>query len=350
MSLSSRFWLGDPVPELEELYQRYARSFPQQCELIRIGTSFRGRPLYAFRVGHGALTLAVVAGEHSQEPLNAFGITAFADSILNGVGLDGEDLSPWAADTLQQQSLYLIPIINVDGVARFVRQVPNSWIPAKYDVEGWDPYVAGIREPMLTYGLTRGSPGFNRLSEQQLRAWTEEHGGALGWLFTDQGVDLWEDWEKFDAPETRALNDFLLKIQPDCLFNLHNQETPTNMFVPIPSAHGRAARTQVEYGEEMMTQLKEAGVPCSHHSTRTYDYKEHFQQLPDRYYLRHQCLVLFGEVANGYMPERLRQMMRSNPLQRRDADNVPPTQDDIIRTVWIWLKALVDMGGQRSYR
>jgi hypothetical protein len=250
---------------------------------------------------------------------------------------------------LEQQTLYLVPILNVDGVARFVRQVPNCWFAGVYDVEGWDAYVAGIREPMLTYGLTRGSPGFNKLTDQQLTEWTQQRGGPLGWLFSDQGVDLWEDWEKFDAPETRALRDFLDKIEPHCLLNLHNQETPSNMFVPIPSAHGQAARTQVEYGEEMMTQLLEAGVPCSVHSTRTYDYKEYFQQFPDRFYLEHRCLVLFGEVANGYMPDRLRQMMRATVLRRRDADNPAPSQEDIIRTVWIWLKALVDMGGRRSY-
>lgn len=349
MSLVEHFWFADPVKELEALYRRYAQQFAQQCELIQIGTSYRGRPLYALRVGHGPLKLAVVAGEHSQEPLNAFGITAFVHSLLLGTSLDGNDLSTWAADVLGQQSIYLIPILNVDGVARFVKQVPNCWLAGAYDVAGWDAYVAGIREPMLTYGLTRGSPGFNKLTEQQLKTWTEEYGQPLGWLFTDQGVDLWEDWEKFDAPETRALRDFLVNIQPRCLFNLHNHEIPTNMFVPIPSAQGQAARIQVEYGEGMMTQLIEAGVPCSLHSTRTYDYKEHFQQFPDRFYLGHRCLVLFGEVANGYMPDQLRAMMRSSPLRRRDADSVAPTQEDIIRTVWIWLKALVDMGGRRAY-
>ena len=350
MTLVEKFWWADPVSELEVRYKGYAERFPEQCALIQIGTSFRGCPLYAFRIGRGSLKLAVVAGEHSQEPLNAFGITAFVHSLLHGMGPDGEDLSAWAATVLERQTLFLIPIINVDGVARFVQQVPNCLLSEKYEVDGWDAYVAGIREPMLTYGLTRGSPGFNRLTEQQLETWTEERGGALGWLFTDQGVDLWEDWERFDAPETRALREYLAKIEPHCVLNLHNQETPSNMFVPIPSANGRAACTQVEYGEEMMTQLKEAGVPCSHHSTRTYDYKEHFQQLPDRFYLEHGCLVLFGEVCNGYIPDRLREMMRSEPLRRRDADAVAPTQEDIIRTVWIWLKALVDMGGQRSYR
>jgi hypothetical protein len=59
---------------------------------------------------------------------------------------------------------------------------------------------------------------------------------------------------------------------------------------------------------------------------------------------------LFGEVSNGFTPYWLRERMRSDPLRRRDAEVRAPTQAEIIRTVWVWLRALVDLGNGRLYR
>jgi hypothetical protein len=39
-----------------------------------------------------------------------------------------------------------------------------------------------------------------------------------------------------------------------------------------------------------------------------------------------------------------------DPLYRRGLDTPLPTQEQILRGVWIWLKTLVDMGGAREYR
>ena len=60
-------------------------------------------------------------------------------------------------------------------------------------------------------------------------------------------------------------------------------------------------------------------------------------------------LTLFGEVSGGVMFERSRGAMRDSPLGRRDADAPAPTQE-VLRGVWLWLKTLADMGGQRQYR
>jgi hypothetical protein len=201
---------------------------------------------------------------------------------------------------------------------------------------------------MSYFGLTRGVDLF--LTEEQLRIWTEERGGMLGQLWSDQGVDLWEDWKTFRAPETRALRDLLDAIEPDCVFEMHNHEIQTAMYVPIPAARGRDRQVQLEYGEEMMTALMEAHLPCSAHSVHTYHYPADLHQFPDIVYQRYGCLTLFGEVCFGMTLDRQREQMRTQPLRRRDAASREPTQEEILRSVWIWLKTLIDMGGSRRYR
>ena len=349
MQLVNQFWFADPVKAIQARFMQYAEQHPDQCDLLTIGPSYRGRTIYGLKIGQGNLKLAVVAGLHSQEPYNSFGITAFIHSLLTGVDLNDNDLSSWVADSLEKQTLYFIPLLNVDGATRFAEDVPNCWMHNRFDTTVWDEFSRCIREPMITYGLQRGAPGFNRLTDDQLRDWTEKRKERLGWLFSDQGVDLWEDWQEFAAPETRALRDFLTALRPHCVLELHSHEIPSRIYVPLPSAHGEAARVQMEYGEEMMTQLQEAGLPCSKHSTRTYAYKEHFQEFPDYVYLTHRCLVLWGEVSVGFLPDRGRVLMRDEPLNRRDADARTPTQEEIIRTVWVWLRALVELGNRRLY-
>ena len=344
-----RFWMSDPARDLPNIMSEFERASRGRFERLNIGATVAGRPILGAKVGGGPRRLVVIAGIHGHEPYNAFGMLLFLDALLGGRGPDGEDLSLWAGDSLAQQSIYLLPLVNADAAARFARRVPNCWLPARYGAGDHEDVSKLINEPLRTYGLVRGSHGLNRLTPAQVREWTVTRGQELGWLFNDEGVDLWEDWERFDAPETRALRDFLDDVEPTCVFELHNHEKPTNMFVPLPSTRGAAARLQVGYGEELMTRLRTAGLPHSNHSVRTYDYKEHFQRLPDVVHLRHRCLVLFGEVSMGFITDKMRAQMREDPLGRRDADAVLPTQEEIIRTVYVWLRALVHLGNQRGY-
>ena len=350
LDLVKRFWISDPARDLPAVVDEAAHASRGRCERLSIGTTVAGRPIVGARVGRGPTRLVVIAGVHGHEPYNAFGMLLFLSVLLFGAGPDGEDLSAWAGDLLARQSIYLLPLVNADAAARFARRVPNCWLRARYGDGDHDEVSGCINEPLRTYGLVRGSPGLNRLTAAQVHDWTVTRGQELGWLFNDEGVDIWEDWQRFDAPETRALRDFLDAVEPTCVFELHNHEKPSNMFVPLPSSRGPAARLQLRHGEELMTRLRAAGVPCTNHSVRTYAFKEApFQQLPDVVQQRHRCLVLFGEASMGFVTERLRAQMRGDPLACRDADAALPTQEEIIRTVFVWLRALADLGSQGRY-
>jgi hypothetical protein len=90
MGLVESFWMGDPALQLAEKLAGYAAEYPGQCELIDVGASHRGRRIPGLKAGDGALKLVVVAGMHSNEPYNAFGVTSFIHSLLAGAGLDDQ--------------------------------------------------------------------------------------------------------------------------------------------------------------------------------------------------------------------------------------------------------------------
>ena len=349
MKVMETFWLADPEQMAARLDALAAGSrFP--VETLRFGTSFRGRDLVALRAGTGKLQAVLVAGLHAAEYGAPYGFLAFAHSLATGRDLDGEDVSGWVEQTLAEQTITVVPLLNVDGAIRMSRVLPGCWHPNRFGTtdEDFAEVTEFVRAPMAYFGLTRGKDLF--LTDEQISIWTQERGGTLGQLWSDQGVDLWEDWTNFRAPEARALRDLLAATAPDCVLELHGHELPTQMYVPLPSAQGAERRRQMEYAEAMMTALMEAGLPCSRHSVRTYHHPDDFHEFPDVVLQRHRCLVLFGEVSCGLMFDRARDRLRDSPLGRRDADAKMPNQDEILRSVWLWAKTLVDLGGRRAYR
>ena len=209
-------------------------------------------------------------------------------------------------------------MVNIDGAARMARFLPGCYTRNRFTADQYEAYTEFVRAPLGYFGLTRGKDLY--LTDEQLRIWTRERGGLLGQLWSDQGVDLWEDWKNFRAPESRALRDLLDEIRPACVFEMHCHEIPTAMYVPLPSAQGIDRRVQHEYGEEMMTVLMEAGIPCSRHSVRTYHFPDDLHQFPDVVYQRYGCLTLFGEVCFGLTLDRQReQLLRGQPLRGQPA-------------------------------
>lgn len=349
MELAQSFWLADPE-QLAGRLDALAEGATHPVRTIRFGQSYRGRDLVAFQAGAGSLQVVLVGGLHAAEYAGPYGFLSFAHTLATGRGLDGEDLSGWLRETLSAQTITVVPLLNVDGAIRMSRVLPGCWHPNRFGPSDADfsDVVEFVRAPLDHFGLTRGTD--LHLTEEQIRFWTEERGGVLGQLWSDQGVDLWEDWTHFRAPETRALRDLLAQIRPDGVLELHGHELPSAIYVPLPSAQGPDRRRQLEYGEELMTALLAADLPCSRHSVRTYHDRDEFHEFPDHVYRQHRCLTLFGEVNCGLIFDRGRERLRQNPLGRRDADARAPGQDEILRTVWLWAKTLIDLGGRRRYR
>ena len=114
MDIVSEFWLHDP----EQIADKLA-GFANNTNLqtFCFGKSFRGRDLIGFRAGTGKLKCLVVGGLHAAELAGPFGMLAFAYSLATGRSLDGDDISDWVGQTLDQQTITMIPGLNIDGTS-----------------------------------------------------------------------------------------------------------------------------------------------------------------------------------------------------------------------------------------
>ncbi len=347
MDIVNDFWLHNPEECLTKL-DAFASASKYPVKTIRYGTSFKDRELVALQAGTGPLNVVIVGGMHAAELVSGFGMLAFAYSLTSGRTLDGDDIDDWLRSLYERQTITLVPVHNIDGAVRMSKFLPGCYTRNRFDGSDMDAYSHFVRDPIQRFGLTRGVDHY--LTEEQVRIWVEDEGGMLGQLWSDQGVDLFEDWVNLRAPETQGLRKLLDDIRPHCIFEMHNHEVQTQMFVPIPAAEGSDRLVQVQYGEEMMTALMDADIPCSRHSTHMYSWPESMNQFPNAVYRRYGCLVLFAEICFGLTLDAQREMAKKNPLSRRDADAREPTQEEALRGVWIWLKTLIDMGGERGYR
>ncbi len=252
MDIVKDFWLHDPEQCFAKL-DSFAADSKYPLRTIRYGSSFSGRELVALRAGTGPLNVVIVGGMHAAELVSGYGMLAFAYSLASGQSLDGENVDDWLRAVYESQTITLIPVHNIDGAVRMSKFLPGCYTRNRFKGSDWDAYNHFVRDPIQRFGLTRGVDHF--LTEDQVRIWVEEEGGMLGQLWSDQGVDLFEDWANLRAPETQSLRNLLDEIRPHCIFEMHNHEVQTQMFVPIPAAEGSDRVAQLQYGEEMMTAL-----------------------------------------------------------------------------------------------
>lgn len=116
------------VENLKALVQKN----PTTTELITIGTSDSGQPIYGVKIGHGETPTLVVATHHGNE----YGSTAV------GMGM-AESLSE---NPIAGQTVYVIPVLNIAGYNsrnRYERDQNNRW----YDPNRNYPGPCGTEGP-----------------------------------------------------------------------------------------------------------------------------------------------------------------------------------------------------------
>ena len=348
--VAAEFWLKS-VEAIQERLSDFAER-ADDYELREIGQSYRGRPIHMLRIGRGPTKLAIVAAMHGYEVIGTFASLALVHSLLTGRDLDGSDVSGWAAETLSKQSIYLVPMASPDVTARFFKEFPSGHFSDRFseDASDWQVYYDHMNQPRPYFD--RKYPDENHMlgfSEEEMAEWNES-GRHLGLRWTEAGIDPWKDWLTFHIPETRALRDFLVELQSQCVFEIHNQGLPSSIFLPIPSARGEAAQKQLEYGEAIHIAARESGLPYTRHSMHTYQYSEHGMEFPDWALRELGCLVLWGELGTGFFNDSSREKQRQSLHHYLDADASTPSDEDLIKVGWIWLRRTTELGNERGYR
>ena len=182
-----------------------------------LGKSVQGRPLWFLRLGAGENRVLYHAGIHANEWITTPLLLRFCEALAKAFAAGGTILDRSAAEILDYASLTLIPQVNPDGA------------------------------DLVTGELRRGE---NYRQAQRIAADYPRFPFPAGWKANLRGTDLnlqfpagWEEAKKnkaaqgvvspapadyvgpapLSAPESRALYDFTLALQPRLTLSLHTQ-------------------------------------------------------------------------------------------------------------------------------
>lgn len=106
------------VEEIGGIMQQIAAEHPDRAQLVKIGDSYEGRPLWVLRITDGAVpgpkpALFVLANLHGRELITPEVALAFADYMLRYDGVDAD--VTWLMD---YQEMYILASANPDGHIR----------------------------------------------------------------------------------------------------------------------------------------------------------------------------------------------------------------------------------------
>jgi hypothetical protein len=239
-SEEERYWFFNARDGLER-FRCLAYAHPDVCALREIARSATGLPVYAMRLGQGKKQVAILSGMHGPEPSGPRGLLAYLDALLNttapfGISVDREKI-------LNATTLHLIPLLNPGGAQRFSQHFPDSWhgtwIPDWTEANKVRFFAEGNEPLHFFYGTYVKKPPM-RFTPEQIAQW-EATGHVLGSSLTDQGLDMWFDWDDTQGTETRATKNLLESVRPYCAVDFHNFMFPTEVFAPTVYSQGTAA-------------------------------------------------------------------------------------------------------------
>ena len=238
-----RYWFFSARDGLER-FRHLAYAHPDVCALREIARSATGLPVYVMRMGQGQKQVVILSGMHGCEPSGPRGLLAYLDALLNttapfGISVDREKV-------LKATTLHVIPLLNPGGAERFSQHFPGSWhgtwIPEWSDANKTKFFAEG-NEPMHFFYGTYVKKPLMRFTPEQVAQW-EATGHELGSSLTDQGLDMWFDWDDTQGMETRATKNLLESVRPHCVVDFHNFMFPTEVFAPTVYSQGGWAQEE----------------------------------------------------------------------------------------------------------
>jgi len=238
-----RYWFFSARDGLER-FRRLAYAHSDVCELREIARSVTGLPVYALRLGHGRKQVAILSGMHGPEPSGPRGLLAYLDALLNATAPFG--ISTEKEKTFEAITLHVIPLLNPGGAQRFSQHFPDSWhgtwIPDWTEANKTKFFAEGNEPAHFFYGTYVKKPPM-RFTPEQIAQW-EATGQVLGSSLTDQGLDMWFDWDDTQGMETRATKNLLESLHAYCVVDFHNFMYPTEVFGPTVYSQGGLAEEE----------------------------------------------------------------------------------------------------------
>ena len=112
---------ADVLTDLARLYEDYPF-----IKFFKFGQSVMGRPLYGIKIGDGQNKVLYVAAHHSLEWLTSAMIMSFVEIYADAIKNDRELCGYNARELSEQSTMYIIPMLNPDGIDLVAGKIPQD--------------------------------------------------------------------------------------------------------------------------------------------------------------------------------------------------------------------------------
>ena len=209
------------------------------CRTELLGATAFQRPLRTLVIGTGPRKVIFTAAHHANEWITALVLLKFAEELAEAIAKDGEIDGRKAADIANAATIYMLPMVDPDGVdlvvgaidekdiqytlaKRIAQDYPTIPFPSgwKANLLGTDlnlNYPAGwlmAREIKFMQGYTGPAPRdyvgrapLNQLETQALSGYTEYIDPALVLAYHAQGEEIYWQFGNYDIPGARELGE-----------------------------------------------------------------------------------------------------------------------------------------------
>lgn len=190
------------VEDIDRLSGKY--SF---IETEIIGQSVMKKPIYCIRMGKGEKKLFVNCAHHGLEYLTSAFIMRFLFGLARAVADNSEFFGYDAKEVAENVSLYVVPMVNPDGVDIAINGLDIT-----------NPYHQKLISSV-------GIHSFNKVWQANARGVDINHNYNAGWkvVKTEPVESKYAGPYSESEPETKAMVDFVRKMDFDMLIAFHSQ-------------------------------------------------------------------------------------------------------------------------------
>lgn len=201
----------------ERMIREIAEKYPF-CRTETFGTTAFQRPISALVIGTGPRKVLFTAAHHANEWITALVLLKYAEDLSEAIQSEGILFGQRAKELADAVTVYLIPMVNPDGVDLVVGAIEPGNI--QYDLAqrlSQDypsiPFPNGWKANLLGVDLNLNYPA----------GWLQAREIKFSQGFTTPGPRDYVGRAPLNQLETRALAEFTEELEPDLVLAYHSQ-------------------------------------------------------------------------------------------------------------------------------
>ena len=227
----------------ERMIREIVAAYPF-CRTETITSTAFQRPISTLVIGTGPRKVLFTAAHHANEWITALLLLKYAEDLAEAIRTDGILFGQKAREMADAVTIYMIPMVNPDGVNLAVGAIEPGNIqydlaqrlaqdyPAISFPNGWKANLLGVdlnlnypagwlqaREIKFSHGYTRPGPRdyvgrapLDQLETKALAEFTEFLDPALVLAYHSQGKEIYWQFRDYSVPGAKELGEVMAKV------------------------------------------------------------------------------------------------------------------------------------------